>query len=125
MSIRVGHFERAREVEGHAHRTNQDGPISGQVECERIPRRTSIAHSDHGYPENVGIAFGLRETTEYIIQLEEGTEPHCNSNGSFSAGHHCTVMLSSTRTVGIGIVRDGERIAMTMMFGDENGDSGW
>jgi hypothetical protein len=85
----------------------------------------SIAHSDHGYPENVGIAFGLRETTEYIIQLEEGTEPHCNSNGSFSAGHHCTVMLSSTRTVGIGIVRDGERIAMTMMFGDENGDSGW
>jgi hypothetical protein len=85
----------------------------------------AIEHSEHGYVENVGQAYGLRATTEYIIQFEEGFEPHCNADGSYTLSHHCAAMFCANKTVGVGVFRDGDAIHMTMMFGDGDGNPDW
>ena len=84
-----------------------------------------VRHSSHGYVENVGQAFGVRETTEYIIQWEAGIEPHCRSDGSYTVSHHCAAMFCNNHTVGVGVYESGGTTYITMMFGDEDGRPSW
>lgn len=84
-----------------------------------------VRHSSHGYIENVGQAYGLRETAEYIVQWERGIEEHCSSDRSYIASHHCAAMFCNNRTIGIGVFRQGEAVYMTMMFGDADGRPSW
>jgi len=86
----------------------------------------TIGHSDHGYVENVGQAYGLRRTIEYIIEYDPDIgEDHCNTDGSYEASHHCAAMFCENKTVGVGVFIEGEAHYVTMMFGDENGDPAW
>jgi hypothetical protein len=85
-----------------------------------------IEHSGYGYVENVGKAFGLRATTEYIIQFEADGEPHCNADKSYELSHHCAAMFCANKTVGIGIHKEGaDSYAMVMMFGNAEGEPDW
>lgn len=84
-----------------------------------------VRHSSHGYVENVGQAYGVRETAEYIIQWEAGIEEHCRADGSYTVSHHCATMFCNNRTIGVGVYENGGTTYMTMMFGDENGNPSW
>lgn len=84
-----------------------------------------VRHSSHGYVENVGQAYGVRETAEYIIEWEAGIEEHCRSDGSYTVSHHCASMFCNNYTIGVGVFQSGETTYMTMMFGDERGQPGW
>ncbi|MCA9605312.1 MAG: hypothetical protein KC619_06945, partial [Myxococcales bacterium] len=82
-------------------------------------------HSSHGYVENVGQAYGVRETAEYIVQWEAGIEEHCRADGSYTVSHHCATMFCNNRTIGVGVYESGGTTYMTMMFGDESGSPSW
>lgn len=84
-----------------------------------------VRHSSHGYVENVGQAYGVRETAEYIIQWEARVEEHCRADGSYTVSHHCAAMFCNNRTIGVGVHESGGRTYMTMMFGDEDGRPSW
>lgn len=84
-----------------------------------------VGHSSYGYVENVGQAYGVRETAEYIMEYDGGFEDHCASDGSYVMSHHCATMFCNNFTVGVGVYEDGGTTYMTMMFGDRNGDASW
>jgi hypothetical protein len=84
-----------------------------------------VRHSRHGYVENVGQNYGVRETAEYIVQFEPWSEPHCNADGSYRMSHHCAAMFCNNETVGVGVYRQGDAVYMTMMFGDRDGNPAW
>jgi len=84
-----------------------------------------VRHSSNGYVENVGQAYGVRETAEYIVSWEAGIEEHCGSDGSYTLSHHCASMFCNNFTIGVGVYENGGTTYMTMMFGDERGQPGW
>ncbi|MBI2892522.1 MAG: hypothetical protein HYY06_03155 [Deltaproteobacteria bacterium] len=84
-----------------------------------------VGHSSNGYVENVGQAYGVRETAEYIIQWEGGFEDHCAADGSYVMSHHCAAMFCNNFTAGVGVYQDGETTYMTMMFGGRDGQPNW
>ncbi|MCB9597724.1 MAG: hypothetical protein H6719_33715 [Sandaracinaceae bacterium] len=84
-----------------------------------------VRHSSHGYVENVGQAYGVRETAEYIVSWEAGIEEHCRSDGSYTVSHHCASMFCNNFTIGVGVYENGGTTYMTMMFGDESGNPSW
>lgn len=84
-----------------------------------------VGHSSNGYVENVGQAYGVRETAEYIIQWEAGSEEHCAPDGSYVMSHHCAAMFCNNFTIGVGVYEDGETTYMTMMFGGRDGQPSW
>jgi hypothetical protein len=84
-----------------------------------------VGHSSYGYVENVGQAYGVRETAEYIMEYDGGFEDHCASDGSYVMSHHCATMFCNNFTIGVGVYEDGGTTYMTMMFGDANGQESW
>lgn len=84
-----------------------------------------VRHSSHGYVENVGQAYGIRDTAEYIVSWEAGSEEHCRSDGSYTVSHHCAAMFCNNFTIGVGVYEAGSTTYMTMMFGDERGQPSW
>jgi len=84
-----------------------------------------VGHSSYGYVENVGQAYGVRETAEYIMEYDGGFEDHCAADGSYVMSHHCATMFCNNVTIGVGVYEDGGTTYMTMMFGDANGQPSW
>lgn len=114
---------------GHSHAGECSEPLRWNAELGRLAHEHQsgpfVRHSSHGFVENVGQAYGVRETAEYIVQWEAGIEEHCGADGSYTVSHHCATMFCNNRTVGVGVYEDGSTTYMTMMFGDEAGQPSW
>ena len=110
----------------HRHKGECNNPLEWNAHLGQLAHEHQdgpyVRHSDHGYLENVGQGFGLRETAIYIIQYEYGTEPHCKSDGGYRTSHHCAAMYCGNHTVGVGVFEQGGATYMTMMFGNEHGE---
>lgn len=84
-----------------------------------------VGHSGNGYVENVGQAYGVRETAQYIMEYDGGFEDHCAADGSYVMSHHCATMFCNNVTVGVGVYEDGDTTYMTMVFGDAASQPSW
>ncbi len=113
----------------HVHQGECNEPLRWHETLGRLAHEHQsgpfVRHSSHGYVENVGQAYGVRETAEYIVMWEAGIEEHCRSDGSYEVSHHCATMFCNNRTIGVGVYESGGTTYMTMMFGDENGNPSW
>lgn len=125
LAARLINEYRARHVnEGECNHPLRWDPELGRLAHEH-QSGPFVRHSSHGYIENVGNEFSVEGAVEWILEFTPGVEEHCRSDGSYVASHHCAGMFCNNYTVGVGVYEGGDRIYMTMMFGDEDGQPSW
>jgi hypothetical protein len=114
---------------GHVHEGECNHPLRWNAHLGELAHEHQsgpfVAHSSYGYIENVGQAYGVRETALYIVEYEPFSEPHCAADGSYVMSHHCAAMYCGNDTVGVGVFQQGDATYMTMIFGDADGNPSW
>ncbi len=128
-AYRMSHKSEAMHPGECGHALRWDSNLGRMAQQWQDSQGASISHSSYGYPENVGTWFTAGDyagAVDWIASYDPPGEDHCNNDGSYVASHHCNTMFCNHRTVGVGVYEQGGgQMAMTMIFGDENGQPSW